>query len=332
MIFRFAHPAALLLLVLPALAFVILRLRWWNPQPATMLYSDTRLMAGLPDSWRIRLRLVPDVLRVAAWVLLVVALARPQSGQGQEIIRGEGIDIVLALDISGSMAALDFDPQNRLVAAKTVIGDFIVGREYDRIGLVVFAKDAFHQAPPTLDYPVLLELLDEVQLAPSLGLEDGTAIGLGLVSAANMLRHSSVPSRVVVLLTDGANNSGNVDPISAARTLNRLGIRVYTIGMGKAGLVPVPIDNLGNIQNIESDLDEENLEAIANLANGRYFRATDLVGLGQVYDQINALERSEVQRQVYVRWQEQGMLLLGGALLLLVVERALRYTVFQTVP
>ncbi len=332
MIFRFAHPAAFLLLFLPLVALLILRLRWWNNQPATMLYSDIRLMADLPTSWRVRFRLLPDVLRMLAWVLLVIALARPQSGQAQEIIRGQGIDIVLALDISGSMAALDFDPQSRLQAAKAVIGDFILGREYDRIGLVVFAKDAFHQAPPTLDYPVLLELLDEIQLAPALGLEDGTAIGLGLASAANMLRNSPVPSRVVILLTDGANNSGSVDPLSVAKTLSHLGIRVYTIGMGKVGLVPVPADNLGNTRMVESDLDEPNLEAIANTANGRYFRAIDLVSLEQVYDQINTLERSEVQRQVYVRWQEQSLFLLAGVLILLIVERGLRYTVFQTVP
>lgn len=185
-----------------------------------------------------RFRRVPDALRLLAWLLLVMALARPQSGQTQEIIRGQGIDIVLALDISGSMAALDFAPQNRLEAAKGVIADFIARREFDRTGLVVFAQDAFQQTPPTLDYPALLRSLDEVQLA-DLGLTDGTAIGLGLAAAGNMLRQSMAASRVIILLTDGANNAGGVGPLTVAEAVAALGTRVYTIGMGKRSLVPM---------------------------------------------------------------------------------------------
>lgn len=328
-IFRFAHPFALLILVLPVIFLILSRLR--RSTPPAMLYSDVRLFDGLPQGWRIRLRGAPDVLRLAAWVLMVVALARPQSGRTQEVIRGQGIDIALALDISGSMAALDFDPQNRLEAAKSVIGDFIAGREYDRIGLVVFARDAFHQSPPTLDYNVLLRLLDEVQLAPDLLLDDGTAIGLGLASAANMLRASTAPSRIIILLTDGANNAGAIDPLTAAQSIAALGMRVYTIGMGKTGLVPI-IDDLGNSRLIESDLDEDTLRGIAETTQGAYFRAVDLVDLQRIYDQIDVLERSEVERQLFVRWQEQGFAWLAASLMLLVIERLLRHTVLQAIP
>jgi Ca-activated chloride channel family protein len=296
-----------------------------------MLYSDVRLFESLASGWRVRLRRIPDVLRLVAWALLVIALARPQSGRTQEIIRGQGIDITLALDISGSMAALDFDPQNRLQAAKSVIGDFIAGRDFDRIGLVVFARDAFHQSPPTLDYDVLVRLLDEVQLAPDLLLDDGTAIGLGLASAANMLRASTAPSRVIILLTDGANNAGAIDPLTAAQSVSALGMRVYTIGMGKTGLVPI-VDDLGNSRLMRSDLDEDTLRDIAAMTNGAYFRAVDLVDLQRIYDQIDVLERSEVERQSFVRWQEQGFGWLVMGFLLLVIERLLRHTVFQTIP
>jgi Ca-activated chloride channel homolog len=331
MTLRFAHPMAFLILFLPPMVYVIFRLLKWRFESPLMLYSDIRLTRDLPVSWRVRLRKLPDVLRAGAWLALVIALARPQSGNAQEIIRGQGIDIVLSLDISGSMAALDFDPQNRLDAAKSVIADFIAGREFDRIGLVVFAQNALHQAPPTLDYDLLLKLLDEVQLATDIGLPNGTAIGMGLASAANMLRTSTSPSKVVILLTDGANNAGAIDPITSAQALATLGIRVYTIGMGKTGLVPMP-DQMGGVMMVESDLDEATLTEIASIADGQYFRAADLSSLQAVYDQIDVLERSEVERQVYVRWQEQGFGLLLGGFMLLVVERVLRHTTFQTIP
>jgi Ca-activated chloride channel homolog len=332
MILRFAHPAALILLAIPLVMLI-----WWfinrrRFEQPVMLYSDTRLLDSLPSSLRVQLRRLPDVLRTLAWILLVIGLARPQSGVSQEIIRGQGIDIVMALDISGSMSALDFAPQNRLEAAKQVIGDFISGREFDRVGLVVFARDAFHQSPPTLDYDVLLKLLNEVQMAPELALEDGTAIGMGLASAANMLRTSAATSKVIILLTDGANNAGAIDPVTAAQAVSLLGMRVYTIGMGRTGLVPVPIDEAGSTQLVESDLDEPTLQSIAATTGGLYFRAEDLAGLEEIYAQINTLERSEVERQVYVRWSEQAEPFLWTALILLIVERVLRHTVFQTIP
>lgn len=332
MILRFAHPAALLLLLVPIGALILWLMRRQRLDLPVMLYSDTRLLEGLPQGLRVQLRHLPDVLRAVAWIVLVIGLARPQSGVSQEIIRGQGIDIVLALDISGSMAALDFSPQNRLEAAQQVIGDFISRREFDRLGLVVFARDAFHQSPPTLDYDVLHKLLDDVRMAPELGLEDGTAIGMGLASAANMLRTSTAASRVIILLTDGANNAGAIDPITAAQAVALLGMRVYTIGMGRTGLVPVPIDESGNTQLVQSDLDETTLQTIAQTTNGLYFRAEDLTGLEEIYAQIDTLERSNVERQVYVRWSEQAEPFLWAGLILLIIERGLRHTLFQTIP
>ncbi len=331
MVFRFAHPVALALLLLPLAAVGLWWMGRWRERPSAMQYSDIRLMRGLPVNWRVRFRRLPDALRLLAWLLLVVALARPQSGLSQEVIRGQGIDIVLALDISGSMAALDFAPRNRLEAAKAVIADFVAGREFDRTGLVVFAQDSFQQTPPTLDYPALLRSLGEVELAPDLGLTDGTAIGMGLAAAGNMLRQSTAASRVIILLTDGANNAGGIGPLTAAEAVAALGMRVYTVGMGKRGLVPMP-DDSGGTTLVESDLDETTLQAIAQTTGGHYFRAEDPDSLQRIYDQINRLERSDVVRQVYVNWQEQAGIWLAAALIALVMERLLRETVLQSIP
>lgn len=335
--FRFAYPFILVFILVPLLVYGVPALRRWRTQSAFLRYSDVRLMRGLDSGWRVRLRSVPDVLRWLAWLVLVVALARPQTGNALEVVRGQGIDIVLALDISNSMAALDFEPQNRLEAAKTVIADFIAGREFDRIGLVIFARNAFQQAPLTLDYDVLLELLDDVRLVEDiLGPDgsqlilDGTAIGLGIASAANMLRDSDAASQVIVLLTDGANNAA-LDPVQAATAAGAFDIRIYTIGMGRTGLVNIP-DRDGTIIAFQSDLDEVTLQAIAASANGQYFRAQDLIDLQQIYDQIDVLERSEVERIAVTRWQDQAWGLLWTGLLLLVAERLLRRTVFQSVP
>jgi Ca-activated chloride channel family protein len=329
-IFRFAHPVALVLLLLP-LALLLLTRAGRRGRAPLLLFSDTRLMAGLPVGWRVRLRWLPDALRALAWTALVIALARPQAGQTQEILRGQGIDIVMALDISGSMDTLDFGGQTRLEAARQVIGEFVRAREFDRIGLVVFAREAFHQAPPTLDYDVLLRLLDEVRLAPALGLDDGTAIGMGLASAANMLRSSEAASRVIVLLTDGANNAGALDPLTAAQAVQTFGMRVYTIAVGQAERDSgAPEADTAAFR--RTNLDENTLRQIAALTGGVYFRATELNVLQQVYDQINRLERSDVERQVLVRWQEQAGGWMALALALLITERVLRLTALQTLP
>jgi Ca-activated chloride channel homolog len=329
MVFRFANPFALALLVLPVIYFTVMYFApSLRPSTPVMLYSDTRLL-GIPGGWRVRLRRVPDVLRLLAWILLVLVLARPQSGREQEVIRGQGIDIVLALDISSSMEASDIAP-TRLEGAKAQIQRFVEGRQFDRVGLVVFAADAFHYVPPTLDYNVLVERLEDVEIVTEYELENGTAIGTGILSAANMLRESEASSRIIILLTDGSNNKGGVNPLDAARAASSLGVRIYAIGMGRAN--PVISAETGELVQGSNDFDEGTLRSIADLTEGLYFRAEDNAGLQRTYEQIDALERSDIEQQVFVRWREQAGWLMVATLGLLLLERFLRQTVFQAIP
>ncbi|MBN1399389.1 MAG: VWA domain-containing protein [Anaerolineae bacterium] len=329
---RFAHPWALLGLGLVPLA------AWWlwrGRSVPHLRYSDLGLMRDLPRSSRVRLWGLPNVLRVLILALLVVAVARPQAVRQREVIRGRGVDIVLALDISGSMAALDFEPSNRLEAAKEVIGAFVKERKYDRIGLVVFAREAFRQSPPTFDYDALRQLLEVVRLAPELQLDDGTAIGMGLAQAADMLQQSDAQSRVIILLTDGVNNSGEIDPLTAAQAAAALGVKVYAIGMGRPGQVPFPVNDpvFGRrTRLIRSEIDEEILQQIAETTEGRYFRATDSEGLAEIYAEINRMEKSEVEVEVFTRYRELGAWLLWPALGLLAVELLLRNTWLRALP
>ena len=333
MMFRFANPFALLLLLLPLLYWGALRLiPALRGQQPFMIYSDLSLL-GRARGWRVGWQRLPDALRLLAWVLIVFVIARPQSGNEQEVIRGQGIDIVMALDISSSMETADIAP-TRLESAKTQIETFVQGREFDRVGLVVFAADAFHYVPPTLDYDILIERLQQIEVISSYtlasGSSSGTAIGTGLISAANMLRDSEAASRIIVLLTDGANNAGGVSPLDAARAAASLDVRVYTIGMGRNSITSVVIDD--EVQTRNSDFDEETLRSIADITDGLYFRAEDNTGLRRTYEQIDALERSEVERQAFVRWRERPVLLIVSVLVLLVAERVLRQTLFQTLP
>jgi Ca-activated chloride channel family protein len=213
--------------------------------------------------------------------------------------------------------------------------DFITEREYDRIGLVVFSGQAFSQSPPTFDYEVLTGLLNEVKLALDMGLEGGTAIGMGLAQASRMLQDSTAESKVVILLTDGVNNAGQIDPLTAAQAAAALDIKVYTIGVGRPGLVPYPVDDpfFGNsTEMVESELDEESLQQIADLTGGLFFRATDTDGLRQIYDQINTLEKSRVEVQVLTQYTERAVFFLFPALVLLVIEIWLRLTILRSVP
>lgn len=316
--FRFAFLPAFILLI-PAGIFIM---RWWlgqfNQAPAVLRYSDTRLLAGLPAGIRVRLRQLPNVLRFIAWIILVIALARPQGGDGSELLTGQGLDIVMALDISDSMATADFNGLTRFDAAKDVIISFIEGRLYDRIGLVVFAEDAFYQAPPTTDYNILATLVNDVPLAGDIGLSNRTALGLGVASSTNMLRRSTAPSQVIILVTDGSNNAGEVDPISAAEAAAAFGIKIYTIGIGSV--------DLGDA------LDESALREIATITDGRYFNALSLDDLQNVYEQIDRLEQTPVERSLTIQWQEQAWGFLIAGLLLLIIERVLRQTVFQSIP
>ncbi len=331
MIVRFASPWLLSLLIIPLVLVLLPWLLRRRNQPATLQYSDLRLTSYSAVSLRKTGRtVVLPTLRYLALALLIVALARPQSGSAREVITGEGVDIAIVLDISGSMAALDFDP-NRLGAAKRVILDFIESRQYDRIGLVIFATEAFSQVPPTIDYAVLKRILDETQVSWDIGLDSGTAIGLGLANGANMLRDSGAESRVIILLTDGANNSGQIDPMTAAEIAKALDIRVYTIGAARPGPAPLPFPD-GRIEYRDSEIDEETLKDIASLTGGLYFRAEDSQGLQAVYDKINELERSTVEVRTFTRFTELAIWFIIPAAMLLALEAILARTIFRTIP
>ncbi len=334
MTFQFATPWVLtLLFIIPLLAYVVQR-RQARHQTAGLRYANVGLLCH-QHTWRTTLRPLLTVGRLLAVALLVIGLARPQLAQAKEIVHGEGVDIVITQDISGSMASLDFQPQNRLEAAKAVVNDFISRRTYDRIGLVVFAHEAFNQSPMTTDHAVLDRLLKQVQLAPDLKLEDGTAIGLGLANAANMLKDSKAKSRVIILLTDGANNAGEIAPETAAEAAKALGIKVYTIGMGRPGQVPVPVDSPFGGKEIvyqESDLDEGLLQKIAQTTGGQYFRATDTADLQRIYDHIDQLEKSQIEITHYSDQIELMLWALVPALALVLGEQVMSQTVFRRIP
>ena len=294
--------------------------------PAAMRYADTSLVSAGGRSLRLRLMPYISALRFIALALVIVAAARPQLADAREVIRGEGVDIAIALDISGSMGQTDFSP-HRLGAAKQIIAEFIEERQYDRIGLVVFSQESFIQSPPTLDHDVLLRLLSDVHLADQLGIEDGTAIGSGMATAANMLKDSGSESRLVTLLTDGVNNSGQLDPITVATAAEALDIKLYTIGVGTnqpgaSGAVTVD----------ESPLDEETLQEIADITDAKYYRATDTAGLRDIYSEINALEKTEVEVLVFTRYREVLVWFLVPALFLILLEVLLSRTVFRRIP
>ena len=293
----FATPGVLLLLpVVVALALMPIYAKN-RSRPAAMRFANTDAARSSNRNWRLRIRPYVSSLRWIALALIVVAAARPQSSEAREVIKGEGVDIALALDISGSMAALDFDPDNRLEAAKQVIADFVRQREHDRIGIVVFAGDVFIHSPPTIDHDALTFLLDQIDLAAQLRVEDGTAIGMGLATAANMLKDSEAKSKVAVLLTDGVNNKGDIDPLTAAAAAETLGIRVYTVGMGQPeGVVQTRRGPFGTMRSVRRfNLDEETLKEIAARTDGQYYLATDTEALRGIYDEINSLEKSEVE-------------------------------------
>jgi Ca-activated chloride channel family protein len=272
------------------------------------------------------------VLRIVVIILLILALARPQSSKGDESITTEGIDIILTLDVSGSMQAEDFKP-NRLEAAKQVAADFIRGRRNDRIGLVIFAGHSATQAPLTLDYEVLLSLLEKVHIG--MLQEDGTAIGMATANSVNRLRNSQARSKVIILLTDGVNNKGEIDPLTAANLAKALQIKIYTIGAGSKGRAFVTVDDpiFGKrpVQ-IQADLDEETLQEVAELTEGKYYRATDEKSLAGIYEEIEQLEKSKIGVKQYKEYIELFPYLVYVALGLFCVEIFLANTRFRKVP
>ena len=328
--FRFADPWVLLLL--PALpAAIVWRWRARDSRSSALRFSavDTVLRAGAGRSrWAHHL---PDALRVLALAAVIVALARPQTGVTSENVTTEGIDIVMVLDLSTSMLAEDLAP-NRLEAAKLVAADFVSGRRNDRVGLVAFAGEAFTQVPLTLDYNVVTSLLGELQTGM---IEDGTAVGMGLATAVKRLQSSEAASKVVILLTDGRSNRGEIGPVTAAQMAQALGIRVYTIGAGGTGVARIPVPGpLGGQQyaQMRVDIDEASLQEIAELTGGQYFRATDTESLAQIYGQIDELERTEIEVENFTRYEERFPGVLLFALLLLLTEVGLANTVLRRLP
>lgn len=344
MILRFADPAAFIMLaVIPVIA-----IRWfWKQRPEFSVgFPLLEQLAAIPGAVSHLPIWIPRILRVLALILIICAAARPQSGEEKEVIYSEGVDIVVALDISGSMEALDFQPDNRLEVAKDVISQFIDGRETDRIGLVLFGTEAFTLCPLTLDHALLKIFLDQAYIGM---VEEHTALGKAVSSAINRLRVSSdtrtslaksdrqseVPteSKIIILVTDGVNNvQSGMDPITAARAAESLGITVYTIGVGTNGKAPFPSRFPGRAVMRTVELDEDTLKEIASITGGQYFPARNSQALVTIFDVIDKLEKSKVESYKYTRYSELFYypLLLGIALLLL--ELLLRQTVYRRFP
>ena len=327
---QFVHPTYLylLLLLIPLIAWYVVRL---SKTQASIKLASTSAFKGAKPTFRVYMRHFPFLLRVVAIALIIIVIARPQSTHMWEETETRGIDIILALDISGSMMAQDLLP-NRMEASRTIAAEFINSRPNDNIGLVIFAGESFTQVPLTNDHRVLLNLLNEVQYGM---IEDGTAIGLGLATSINRLRHSQSESRVVILLTDGANNRGQIAPLTAADLARFYGIRVHTIGVGREGMVPIPMRNqFGGVsmQMMESDVDMPTLIEIARMTGGQHFRAEDTQGLQQIYRDIDAMERDIIISQNVSRRQELFLPFALWALALILIELLLRRTWLRNVP
>ncbi len=317
-----------LLLLIPAIStWYYFRQKY---RESDVRFSSLTPFSEISSTRKERARHLPFILRMAALTLLIFALARPQSTSHGENVYSEGIDIVLALDISGSMIAEDFHP-NRVEAAKAVAQEFINGRTNDRIGLVIFSSESFTQCPLTVDYAVLKNLLKVVK--PGM-IEDGTAIGLGIANAVNRLKDSKSKSKIIILLTDGVNNRGEIDPTTAAQIAASYGIRVYTVGMGTIGEAPYPAQTPFGIryQMMPVDLDENALMKIAALTDGKYFRATDNTTLEKIYKEIDRLEKTRIEVRSYRRFAELFYPYVGLALFLLMVDIGISKTWLRKLP
>ena len=324
---EFANPKLLWLLLLVPLAIIWYILRH-KKQEASVNFSDLKGMVKLPKTWKAYLRHLLFALKMAALALLIVALARPQSSSTNSTSNIEGIDIVMAMDVSGSMLARDLKP-DRLTAAKNVASDFVKDRPGDRMGLVIFSGETFTQVPLTTDHGVMLNMLSEMKNGL---IDDGTAIGDGLATAISRLKDSEAISKVVILLTDGMNNAGSVDPYTAAEMAKLFGVRVYTIGVGSYGTAPYPVQTpFGTqMQQMKVEIDEKLLTTIANSTGGKYFRATNNQKLDEIYTEIDKLERSKIEVTEFRRLHEEFYPLVALALALLLLEFLLRKTIFRT--
>ncbi|MBE6177123.1 MAG: VWA domain-containing protein [Rikenellaceae bacterium] len=327
---QFESPYYLWLLVLlvPIIGYYIWRTLWGG---ASIQFSSTDALRRAPRTLRYYLRHVPFALRTTAFALMIVAFARPQDVERLSHSNTDGIDIMLSIDVSGSMLARDFKP-DRITAAKEVAGSFIADRYGDRLGLVVFAGEAFTQSPLTTDQGTLQTLVSRIRSGL---IEDGTAIGNGLATAINRLRESEAKSKVIILLTDGVNNRGSITPMTAAEIAQAQNIRVYTIGVGSEGMAPYPaIDMYGEMTFIQQkvEIDEKTLQMIAEMTGGRYFRATDKEKLQAIYDEINQMEKSKVEVTERYLYHELFAGWLLAALALLIIEFLLSSLLLKRIP
>ena len=325
----FAYPWVLYFLLIIPLMIAWYIFRGMKVQ-TSVKYSSLNIFKDIPSTLREKLRHIPFTVRVLAIGLLIIALARPQSFSSGENVTTEGIDIAMVLDISGSMLAEDLKP-NRLEAAKNVIDDFIKGRISDRIGLVVFSRDAFTQCPLTIDYNVLRNLLLQIHSGM---IEDGTAIGNAIANGINRLKDSNAKSKIIILVTDGVNNSGEVDPISAAEMAKVFGIRVYTIGVGTRGEAPYPVQTPFGVryQMMPVEIDEAVLQKISDITDGQYFRATNNQALKEIYDKIDKMEKTKIEITSYKNASEKYHSWLWLGLILLLVEMGLSKTILRKLP
>ena len=327
MIFDNPWYLLLLLLLIPAIVWYILK---HKKAQASMDISSTEAFDKLPLTYKAHLRHVVFALRMLVVACVIVILARPMTTDSWQKSSTEGVDVVVALDISGSMLSRDFSP-NRLEAAKNVAAQFIAGREFDNIGLVIFAGEGFTMCPMTTDHAVLLNLLKDVECGM---LNDGTAVGDGLATAVNRIKDGPAKSKTIILLTDGTNNAGVVDPITAAEIARNFGIRIYTIGVGTKGMAPSPVMTPYGIryQSMPVEIDEDKLRRIAAIGDGQYFRATDENVLKNVFAEIDRMEKTKLSVQQFSRREEAYMPWALVAIFLLAVEIFLRYTLLRNIP
>jgi Ca-activated chloride channel family protein len=334
MTFRNPYFFYLLILIAPMIWLYIRRER---RHKVTLAFSDLSIIKKLPMSPYRWLRHALIVMRVAGFCFLVVALARPQKQHTEVEVTTEGVDIMLILDISESMKALDFKPDDRLTVAKREIKNFAAKRENDRMGLVLFAARAFTRCPLTNDYGVLIQMIDAADYAD---FSNQTAIGTAIATAANRLKDSQAKSKVMVLLTDGANNAGDIPPQTAAKAAGELNIKIYTIGVGKEGQVPFPVEVVNphtgrrtqQIQMMQSDINEKELSDIANLTGGSFFRAQNPESLRMIYDEIDKMEKTEIKSVSHVSYSEYFYKWLWIGFIILALEMLLQNTVFRRIP
>lgn len=327
MVFANIEYLFLLLLLIPYIVWYIMRRKKYE---ATLQISDARVYAHTPKSFRIYLLHAPFVLRLAALVMIILVLARPQSTNSWQNSEIEGIDIMLAIDISGSMMAEDLKP-NRLEASKDVAAEFINGRPTDNIGITLFAGESFTQCPLTTDHSVLLNFVHNIQTGI---IEDGTAVGMGIANAVTRLKDSKAKSKVIILLTDGTNNRGDISPLTAAEIAKSFGIRIYTIGVGTNGTAPFPYPTAMGVQyvNMPVEIDEKALTQIAHITEGNYFRATSNSKLKEVYQEIDKLEKTKLNVKEYSKRQEEYRLFALIAFLCVLLEVLLRNSILKKIP